>query len=144
MSAFAIASQNGVAGDLKPDYAFSYMTTQVLGPVVGLLFMICGLSATMSSGDSDAISGVTILLTDVYPSVTGKTIPEKDYAKYSRIALVTTLVVAFLITLLINDVIGYISTVVGGLLPGVAVAMLMGKFWTVSYTHLTLPTICSV
>ena len=80
------------------------MTTQVLGPVVGLLFMICGLSATMSSGDSDAISGVTILLTDVYPSVTGKTIPEKDYAKYSRIALVTTLVVAFLITLLINDV----------------------------------------
>ena len=75
------------------------MTTQVLGPVVGLLFMICGLSATMSSGDSDAISGVTILLTDVYPSVTGKTIPEKDYAKYSRIALVTTLVVAFLITL---------------------------------------------
>lgn len=38
------------------------MTTQVLGPVVGLLFMICGLSATMSSGDSDAISGVTILL----------------------------------------------------------------------------------
>ena len=94
-----------------------------------LLFMICGLSATMSSGDSDAISGVTILLTDVYPSVTGKTIPEKDYAKYSRIALVTTLVIAFLITLLINDVIGYISTVVGGLLPGVAVAMLLGKFW---------------
>lgn len=129
MSAFAIASQNGVAGDLKPDYAFSYMATQVLGPVVGLLFMICGLSATMSSGDSDAISGVTILLTDVYPSVTGKTIPEKDYAKYSRIALVTTLVIAFLITLLINDVIGYISTVVGGLLPGVAVAMLLGKFW---------------
>lgn len=129
MSAFAIASQNGVAGDLKPDYAFSYMATQVLGPVVGLLFMICGLSATMSSGDSDAISGVTILLTDVYPSITGKTIPEKDYAKYSRIALVTTLVIAFLITLLINDVIGYISTVVGGLLPGVAVAMLLGKFW---------------
>lgn len=105
------------------------MTTQVLDPVVGLLFMICGLSATMSSGDSDAISGVTILLTDVYPSVTGKTIPEKDYAKYSRIPLVTTLAVAFLITLLINDVIGYISTVVGGLLPGVAVAMLLGKFW---------------
>lgn len=129
MSAFAIASQNGVAGDLKPDYAFSYMATQVLGPVVGLLFMICGLSATMSSGDSDAISGVTILLTDVYPSVTGKTIHEKDYAKYSRIALVTTLFIAFLITLLINDVIGYISTVVGGLLPGVAVAMLLGKFW---------------
>ena len=128
MSAFTIASQQGITLD-SPDYAFSFMATHVLGPVVGLIFMICGLSATMSSGDSDAISGVTILLTDVYPSVTGKTIPEKDYAKYSRIALVTTLAVAFFITLFVNDVISYISTVVGGLLPGVAVAMLMGKFW---------------
>lgn len=128
MSAFAIASKNGVTLE-KPDYAFSYMATQVLGPVVGLLFMICGLSATMSSGDSDAISGVTILLTDVYPSVTGKTISEKDYAKYSRIALVTTLAIAFFITIFVNDVISYISTVVGALLPGVAVAMLLGRFW---------------
>ena len=128
MSCFTIATMNGDTL-ASGDYAFAYMATNALPPVIGMLFMICGLSATMSSGDSDAISGVTILLTDVYPSVTGKTIPEKDYAKYSRIALVTTLVVAFLITLLINDVIGYISTVVGGLLPGVAVAMLMGKFW---------------
>lgn len=128
MSAFAIASKQGVTLD-SPDYAFSFMATHVLGPVVGLLFMICGLSATMSSGDSDAISGVTILLTDVYPSITGKTILEKDYAKYSRIALVVTLAVAFFITLFVNDVISYISTVVGGLLPGVAIAMLMGRFW---------------
>jgi SSS family solute:Na+ symporter len=91
--------------------------------------MIAGLSATMSSGDSDAISGVTILLTDVYPSVTGKTIKEEDYQKYSRIALVTTLAIAFFITLFVNDVITYIQTVVGALLPGVAVAMLMGRFW---------------
>ena len=39
------------------------------------LFLICGMSATMSSGGSDAISGVTILLTDVMPSVTGRRIP---------------------------------------------------------------------
>lgn len=94
-----------------------------------MMFMICGLSATMSSGDSDAISGVTILLTDVYPSVTGKTIKEEDYAKYSRIALICTLGAAFFITLFVNDVIGYISTIVGAFLPGVAVAMLLGRFW---------------
>ncbi len=128
MSCYTIMTHNGdtlVSGD----YAFSYMATNVLGPVVGLLFMICGLSATMSSGDSDAISGVTILLTDVYPSITGKTIPEKDYAKYSRITLVITLGLAFFITLFINDVITYIQTVVGAFLPGVAVAMFMGRFW---------------
>lgn len=128
MSAFAIATQNGVTLDAA-DYAFSYMATNVLGPVLGLLLMIAGLSATMSSGDSDAISGITILLTDVYPSITGKTIKEKDYPKLSRIALVITLTIAFLITLLVNDVITYIQSVVGSLLPGVAVAMFMGALW---------------
>lgn len=99
------------------DYAFAYMATNALPPVIGMLFMICGLSATMSSGDSDAISGVTILLTDVYPSITGKTIEEKDYAKVSRVALICTLGAAFFITLFVNDVIGYISTIVGAFLP---------------------------
>lgn len=128
MSAFAIATRNADVLE-SADYAFSYMATNVLGPVMGLLFMIAGLSATMSSGDSDAISGITILLTDVYPSVTGKTIKEEDYPKYSRIALVVTLGIAFLITLLVNDVIGYIQSVVGSLLPGVAICMFMGRFW---------------
>lgn len=105
------------------------MATHVLGPVFGLVLMIAGLSATMSSGDSDAISGITILLTDVYPSVTGKTIKEEDYPKYSRIALVVTLGVAFLITLFVNDVITYIQKVVGSLLPGLAICMFMGRFW---------------
>lgn len=128
MSAYTIATQQGVTLE-SADYAFSFMATHVLGPVVGLMFMICGLSATMSSGDSDAISGVTILLTDVYPSVTGKNISEKEYQRYSRIALVSTLLIAFLITLFVNDVITYIQTVIGALLPGVAVSMFMGRFW---------------
>lgn len=128
MSCFAITTANGDVLE-KADYAFSYMATNALGPIIGLIFMICGLSATMSSGDSDAISGVTILLTDVYPSATGKTIKEEDYPKYSRIALVTTLAIAFFITLFVNDVISYIQTVVGALLLGVAVAMFLGRFW---------------
>ena len=128
MSCFTIATMNGDTL-ASGDYAFAYMATNALPPIIGMMFMICGLSATMSSGDSDAISGVTILLTDVYPSVTGKTIKEEDYAKYSRIALICTLGAAFFITLFVNDVIGYISTVVGAFLPGVAVAMLLGRFW---------------
>ena len=128
MSCFTIATMNGDTL-ASGDYAFAYMATNALPPVVGMLFMICGLSATMSSGDSDAISGVTILLTDVYPSITGKTIKEEDYAKVSRVALICTLSAAFFITLFVNDVIGYISTIVGAFLPGVAVAMLLGRFW---------------
>ena len=128
MSCFTIATMNGDTL-ASGDYAFAYMATNALPPVIGMLFMICGLSATMSSGDSDAISGVTILLTDVYPSITGKTIQEKDYTKVSRVALICTLGAAFFITLFVNDVIGYISTIVGAFLPGVAVAMLLGRFW---------------
>ncbi len=142
MTAFTIATHNGVVLE-SADYAFSYMATEVLGPVIGLLFMIAGLSATMSSGDSDAISGVTILLTDVYPSLTGKTIKEEDYPKYSRIALVLTLGAAFLITLFVNDVIGYIQTVVGALLPGMAVCMLLGRFWKRANWQGALATIIS-
>ncbi len=130
MSAFTIASNNHATEILKnADYAFTYMVTTALGPVLGLFFLIAGLSATMSSGDSDAISGVTILLTDVYPTLTGKTIAEKDYKKYSRIALVVTLVLAFMATLYAKDVIGYINNVVGSLLPGIAVCMFMGRLW---------------
>ena len=68
-------------------------------------------------------------MTDVYPSITGKKVKEEDYPRLSRIALVATLVIAFLITLLVNDVITYIQSVVGSLLPGVAVCMFMGRLW---------------
>ena len=128
MSAFAIMTHNGDTL-ASCDYAFSYMATHVLGPAVGLMFMICGMSATMSSGGSDAISGVTILLTDVYPSVTGKKLAEKNYALASRIALLVALAIAFVITIFVTDVIAYIQKVVGAFLPGVGVTMLMGRLW---------------
>jgi SSS family solute:Na+ symporter len=128
MSAYAIMVQNGDTL-ASPDYAFSYMATHVLGPAVGLMFLVCGMSATMSSGGSDAISGVTILLTDVIPSVTGRRISEKNYALASRIALLVALAIAFVITLFVGDVIAYFQKVVGSLLPGVGVTMLLGRFW---------------
>ena len=128
MSAYAIMVHNGHTLE-SGDYAFSYMATHVLGPAIGLMFLICGMSATMSSGGSDAISGVTILLTDVVPSVTGRRIAEKNYAFASRIALLVALAIAFVITLFVGDVIAYFQKVVGSLLPGVGVTMLLGRFW---------------
>lgn len=128
MSCFTIMTMNGDAIE-SSDFAFAYMATHVLGPVLGLFFMIAGMSATMSSGDSDAIAGVTILLTDVYPSITGKRIKEEDYQKSSRIALLITLLISFVITLFAKDVITYISTIIGAFLPGLACAMILGKYW---------------
>lgn len=128
MCCFTIMVANGDTLE-SGDFAFAYMATHVLGPAIGLLFMIAGMSATMSSGDSDAIAGITILLTDVYPSITGKKVKEEKYQQYSRIALVVTLSIAFFITLFAKDIITYISTVIGALLPGMACAMILGKYW---------------
>ena len=129
MSCFAIATHNGHLAGFKPDHAFPYMATQVIGPALGLMFLICGLSAAVSSGGSSSISGITILLTDVYPSLTGRKIPPEKYTFVSRIALLVALAIAFFITIFVTDMIAYIQKAVGAFLPGAAVAMLAGRFW---------------
>ena len=128
MSCFAIATHNGHQL-ATPNHAFPYMATQVIGPALGLMFLICGLSAAVSSGGSSSISGITILLTDVYPSLTGRKIPPEKYTFVSRIALLVALVIAFSITIFVTDMIAYIQKAVGAFLPGAAVAMLAGRFW---------------
>lgn len=130
MSAFTIATQTGATSVLeKPDFAFTYIATSVLGPVLGLIFMVSGLSATMSSGDSDAIAGVTILIQDIYPIITGKKLDDKKMGSWSRLATVGTLLLAFFATLFAKDVMGYISNVIGSIIPGVSIAMLLGACW---------------
>lgn len=130
MSGFTIATREGATAILQnPDYAFAYIATTVLGPALGLLFLISGLSATMSSADSDAMAGITILLVDVYSTVTKKSVPKEKMIAYSRVSLVITLVVAFLATLFARDIISYISNVVGSLIPSIAVMMIVGKYW---------------
>ena len=130
MAAYTIATKTGATSVLEtPDYAFTYIATVALGPVLGLLFMIAGLSATMSSGDSDAIAAVTIFIEDVIPLFTHKKVDEKKVGKLSRIMTVVTLALAFFATLFAKDVMSYISNVIGSIIPGVSVAMFMGAKW---------------
>jgi SSS family solute:Na+ symporter len=130
MSGFAIATQKGVTGVLQnPNYTFAFMATEILGPTLGLLFLIAGLSATLSSADSDAMAGVTILMVDVYSTCTGKSVPKEKMVFWSRITLVITLILAFFATQFAHDIIGYISNVVGSLIPSIAMMMILGKYW---------------
>lgn len=130
MSGFTLATTNGAEHVLaNPDFAFSYMATTVFSPVIGLLFLIAGLSAIMSSADSDAIAGVTTFLTDVYVLIFKKSVADKDIPKYSRVILVIILVSAFCMTIFADDIMGYISNVIGSFTPGLGVALLLGCFW---------------
>lgn len=61
--------------DIDAGYAFPFLVTEVFPLWIGAIILISGLSATMSSGSSDYITAVTILLRDVYQVFTGK-VPE--------------------------------------------------------------------
>ncbi len=130
MSGFTIATQAGAANVLEnPDFTFAYMATTVFPPAIGLVCLIAGLSAIMSSADSDAIAGVTTFLTDVYALIFKKPVEDKDIPKYSRIILVIMLASAFGMTIFASDIMSYINNVIGSFTPGMAVALLVGRYW---------------
>jgi solute:Na+ symporter, SSS family len=124
MAAFKI---NPGLGD--PDHAFTYLASDVLPLSVGIVVLVAGLSATMSSASSDAIAGVSILLRDIYNLIFGK-LPDKDKSvKISRIGLVITTVIALSFTLFSTGVIGYIKDMISIVFSGMFACAIMGKFW---------------
>lgn len=130
MSGFTIATDMGAQSVLdNPDFTFAFMATTVFPPAIGLCCLIAGLSAIMSSADSDAIAGVTTFLTDVYALIFKKPVEDKDIPKYSRWILVIMLVGAFGMTIFASDIMSYINNVIGSFTPGMAVALLVGRFW---------------
>ncbi len=123
-----------VAKVLNPDitnanFVFPYMATSAFHPYIGLAILICGMSATMSSGDSDAMTGTTILVNDVYQLITGKAIPANRVVNFSKIVACGIIFVSLLFIWFANDVLGYIQTMISTLLSGVAVAGVFGRFW---------------
>ncbi len=130
MAAYTIAVSNGETFVLNnPDFAFTYIATMILGPVLGLMFLIAGLSATMSSASSDAIAGVGIMVQDIYPMITGKEMSQKTVTYVSRILTCVTLLLAFVACLFATDVMSYITNVIGSIIPGVSVAMVYGALY---------------
>ncbi|GHD22920.1 sodium:solute symporter family protein [Nocardiopsis kunsanensis] len=113
----------------NPDMAFPYLATTLFPLWLGAFLLIAGLSATMSSGDSDAIAGVTILLRDVAHLVTGRLPKAEKMVSYSRIALVAVLGLALVFSLMATTIIAYIELMISTILTGLLVASLLGKFW---------------
>ncbi|WP_281222390.1 sodium:solute symporter family protein [Photobacterium sanguinicancri] len=111
------------------NFAFPYVAATVLPVGVGLVVLIAGLSATMSSASSDAIAGVSILLRDIYIMFMGK-VPSKDkMVSYSRYALVIVIGFALLFALTSNDIISYITKMISTVMSGMFVCGMLGRFW---------------
>ena len=122
------------AFQLNPDlensnFAFPFMATEILPVAVGLIVLIAGLSATMSSASSDVIAGVAILLRDVFILVFKKMPDRKNTVIYSRWSVFGITTLALLFTLYATDIIDYIKYMIAIIMSGLFVCVMMGKFW---------------
>src|SRR5699024_11354056 len=110
--------------ELEAGFAFPYLATEVFPIWVGAIVLVAGLSATMSSGSSDFIAAVAILLRDIFQMVTGRLPPKSKMVLYSRISLVVTLCLALFFTLFTNNIITYISNFISTVMSGLFIAAL--------------------
>ena len=134
-------------------FAFPYLAITVLPVTIGIVVLVAGLSATMSSASSDAIAAVTILLRDLslpfgrrlkllktaedssLKTAEGSLLKTaegsitKNMIASSRIGLALIIVLALLLALLSNDIIGYITSMISTVMSGLFVCGLLGKYW---------------
>ncbi|HAT8038052.1 TPA: sodium:solute symporter family protein [Citrobacter rodentium] len=110
------------------NYAFLFATS-FLPPLLALVVLIAGLSATMSSASSDAIAAVAIMMRDVYTIVTGRMPPEHRAITLSRWMLTFVIGLALIFALTSNDIISYITKMISMLMSGLFVCSILGRFW---------------
>ena len=94
-----------------------------------MVVLIAGMSANMSSGSSDAIAGVSIILRDIYTLITGKMPPKDKAINLSRLFLLVVICLALVFALTSNDIIGYITKMISTVMSGMCISVLLGKFW---------------
>lgn len=109
-------------------FAFLYATNS-LPYVLAMIVLIAGMSANMSSGSSDAIAGVSIILRDIYTILTGKMPPKEKAINLSRLFLLIVISLALIFALTSNDIIGYITKMISTVMSGMCISVLVGKFW---------------
>lgn len=111
------------------NFAFPFLAIEVLPLYVGVIVLIAGLSATMSSASSDAIAGVTILIRDLYVMFKGKMPAREKVVFYSRISVVAVVGLALLMALTSDDIITYITNMIATIMSGMFTCGVLGRFW---------------
>jgi SSS family solute:Na+ symporter len=113
----------------NPAFAFPYLALELLPWGLGLLVLLAGISATMSSASSDAIAAVSVLLRDLYALIWRCTPAAAQVVKLSRVGLVGVVALALLFALLADNIISYITGMIAMLMSGMCVLGVTGRFW---------------
>lgn len=124
MSAYAMTNELDNAA-----FAFPHIALNVMPLALGVLIIIAGISATLSSASSDAIAGVSVLLTDIYQVVFKQAPSATRVLTFSRIGLILTIGIALLLALMSNNIISYITQMIAVLMSGLCVCGLLGRLW---------------
>jgi SSS family solute:Na+ symporter len=113
----------------NPDLAFPFMATEMLPLVLGVLTLLAGLSATMSSASSDAIAGVAIAVRDVYEIIFKRLPKPQNVVNLSRIGLAVTTTLAWVMAYSADNILGYIRDMISLFITGMCVCAVLGKLW---------------
>lgn len=105
------------------NFAFPFLAIEVLPLGMGMVVLLAGLSATMSSASSDAIAGVSVLVRDLRPSNSPESVT------HSRVGLLLVIGLALGLAALSDDLIGYIGKMISTVMAGLFVCGLLGRFW---------------
>ncbi|GAB5559843.1 MAG: sodium:solute symporter family protein [Synoicihabitans sp.] len=111
------------------DLAFPFMATEMLPLALGILTLLAGLSATMSSASSDAIAGVTIFVRDIYELIFKRVPAAGRVVLLSRFALAATTGLALGMALSADNILGYIKDMISLFITGMCVCAVLGKLW---------------
>ncbi|WP_440053142.1 sodium:solute symporter family protein [Pseudoalteromonas sp. T1lg65] len=111
-------------------YAFPYLALNILPLAIGPVIILAGISATLSSASSDAVAGVSVLVSDIYKWCFNCEIKAHRQLLISRCAMVLTVLVALFLALLSDDIIGYITKMIAMVMSGLCVMGLLGRFWS--------------
>lgn len=111
------------------DLAFPHMAMQVLPGWIGVIIILAGMSATMSSASSDAIAGVCTAVKDLPKFFGSSNKPISGSIQQSRVGLFLIVVGALCMSFMARSILGYIESFVALILSGLCVAGILGKLW---------------
>jgi len=122
MSAYAMNPELSVQDQAVPWLVMEVFPTWLAALVV---VAICG--AILSSGDSDAAVSATFFVRHIFPMATGRS--AENPLRVGRIALVFIFIVSTTFALTAENIVDYVVNFLSVVLSGMAVLILLGRFW---------------
>lgn len=128
-SVIGMAAYRHNGGLENADLAFPYMATEMLPLAIGVITLLAGLSATMSSASSDAIAGVTIVVRDIHEIVFKRVPSAENVVLLSRGAVALTTGLALAMAFSADSIMSYISDMISLFITGMCVCGVLGRLW---------------